>query len=199
MVCLGSLLQLKSKWRLAVFSSGFRVLFQTQPWDGWNSVSVVCRTWVHNPHVAISRGPLEHPEAAPHSSSRGLFHFQVFSGMWNPSCTLTLSFSFATSLRILSGFKGLVIRLSPSRSSLFLKVSWLGTLIGKKSVTVVRRLAFEQPQDQSLGGAVFRILPTISTWSGGPTLDKPWHLWHFYEPWNKGNYMGLICPCVPRA
>lgn len=92
---------------LAVFSSGFRVLFQIHSCDEQNSVSCVCRTWVHNPQLAISQGPLEHWEAAP-------IPHHVIASVFRPSAAcrslpvLWLFLSFATSLRILSTFKGLV-------------------------------------------------------------------------------------------
>ena len=63
---------------LAVFSSGFRVLFQTHSCDEQNSVSCVYRTWVHSPQLAISRGPLEHREAAP-------IHHHVITSIFKPS------------------------------------------------------------------------------------------------------------------
>lgn len=90
MVCLGSLLRLKSKCGLAVFSSGFMVLSETCSRDEQNSVSCVCWAWVHNSLLAIRYGLRQHLEAAPRSSSCGLLHFQAISRMWNLSYTSNL-------------------------------------------------------------------------------------------------------------
>ena len=75
MVCLGFLLRLKSKYGLAVSSSGFIVLFHTHCGETQNSVSCVCRTWVHNSLRAVSQGLLPQQRQLPDSLPRGPFHF----------------------------------------------------------------------------------------------------------------------------